>query len=327
MNCYGSRVLTSGIDLEQYGKNPVLLWMHRRSYEPGAMPIGRVENLRLEGDKLIGTPVFDQADDFAKQIESKWENGFLRMASAGLEIVATSPDPALVMPGQTRETVTQCKLIEVSIVDIGGNDEALQLYGEGKRLTLAAGEETTRLPLLRPNEQPEAAPEEPAAPEGENETNNNKPQTAMTKEQKALLGLPETATDEQVTAALTLMKGKADGADALALSAVTHAVDQAVADKKILAAQRDHYINLGKTAGLQMLTDTLNLMQPQHKPTDEINLSKGSAATPGGSPEKKDYAKLSDVPDSERMELRKNDPAKYAALFKAEYGIECPALD
>ena len=99
VNSYGSRVLTSGIDQSQYERNPVLLWMHRRSWEPGAMPIGKVENLRIEDGRLIGTPVFDQNDDFAKQIESKWENGFLRMASAGLETVETTPDPALVLPG------------------------------------------------------------------------------------------------------------------------------------------------------------------------------------------------------------------------------------
>ena len=37
------------------------------------MPIGKVENLRVEDGKLIGTPVFDQNDDFAKRIESKWK--------------------------------------------------------------------------------------------------------------------------------------------------------------------------------------------------------------------------------------------------------------
>lgn len=154
VNCYGGRVLTEGIDLSQYERNPVLLWMHRRSWEPGAMPIGRVENLRRDGDMLIGTPVFDQNDPFAKQIAGKWENGFLRMCSAGLEIMETAADPALVLPGQTRETVTRCKLIEVSIVDIGGNDEALQLYGaDGKQLKLGAGEDNPAMPLLAKGEQ------------------------------------------------------------------------------------------------------------------------------------------------------------------------------
>ena len=53
VNSYGTRVLTDGIDPSQFERNPVLLWMHRRSWEPGAMPIGRIENLRKEGDKNV----------------------------------------------------------------------------------------------------------------------------------------------------------------------------------------------------------------------------------------------------------------------------------
>ena len=43
LNSYGSRVLTSGLDITQYCRNPVLLWMHRRGGD--SMPIGRMENL------------------------------------------------------------------------------------------------------------------------------------------------------------------------------------------------------------------------------------------------------------------------------------------
>ena len=118
LNCYGGRVLTSGIDLTQFQKNPLLLWMHRRSFDRDAMPIGRIDNLRTDGDRLIGTPVFDQNDEFAKKIESKWENGFLRMASAGIEIIETSDAPEHLLQGQTRRTITRCRLEEVSIVDM-----------------------------------------------------------------------------------------------------------------------------------------------------------------------------------------------------------------
>lgn len=327
VNSYGSRVLTEGIDLSQYEKNPVLLWMHRRSWEPGAMPIGRIEGLRVEGDKLIGTPVFDQNDTFAKQIESKWENGFLRMASACLEPLETSADASLILPGQSRETVTRSKLVEVSIVDIGGNDEALQLLGgDGKLLKLGAGEENAELPLLHNNtDEQEAKPKSEDTPdegEGKNTTNNNK--SKMIKEQLQMLGLPETATEEQATAALQLMKQKADNADALQLSAVTQAVDQAVADRKILADQRDHFIKLGKSAGLEMLTATLGTMHPQQKPMEQINLSHQSA--PGAGEQPKSYTKLSEVPEAERVELRKSNKPEYMRLFKAEYGIDCPEL-
>lgn len=325
MNCYGSRVLTEGIDLSQYEKNPVLLWMHRRSWETGAMPIGRIENLRKEDGKLIGTPVFDQNDSFAKQIESKWENGFLRMASAGLEPIETTPDPALVLPGQTRETVTRCKLVEVSIVDIGGNDEALQLYGEeGKVLKLAAGEECPGLPLLEVNKETDpAAADTPGEGEEINNPTNNS--SKMIKEQLALLGLPETATEEQATAALTLMKQRADNAETIELAAVEQAVDQAVAERRILAEQRDHFIKLGKNAGVQMLRDTLSTMHPQQKPSEVIKLGKQSA--PGAGTETNTYTKLSEVPEAERAELRKNNRAEYMRLFKAEYGVECPELE
>ncbi len=321
VNCYGTRVLTSGIELEQYERNPVLLWMHRRSYEPGAMPIGRIENLRVEDGKLIGTPVFDQNDDFAKQIESKWENGFLRMASAALEPLATSSDPELVAEGQTRETVTRCKLIEVSIVDIGGNDEALQLYGGDKLLKLAAGEESPALPLLTLQAKSEQDTEEKP------ETPITKPKNKMTKEQLQLLGLPEGASDEQVTAALNLMKTKADSAETLQLAAVTKAVDQAIAERKIVAAQREHFISLGKAAGADMLADTFKAMVPQAKPTDTIELGKQSSPTPGAGGAGKSYNKLSEVPHSELLALRKDNPAEYMRLYKEEYGVECPALN
>ncbi len=323
VNSYGTRVLTSGIDLEQFKRNPVLLWMHRRAFDGESMPIGKIDNLRVEDGKLIGTPVFDQNDEFARRIESKWESGFLRMASAALEPIAVDPDPALALEGQTRATVTRCKLIEVSIVDIGGNDEALQLCGaDGKVLTLAAGEDAPALPLLELNK-PEPAPEETPG-EGE-EINNPKNQTtAMNKEQLALLGLPEGASDEQATAALQLMKGRADSAEALQLAAVTQCVDQAIADKKILAAQRDHYIKLGKAAGVEMLTDTFKTMPAMQKPTDTLNLSNQTA--PGAATAPKSYAKLSEVPESELLTLRKEQPAEYMRLYKEEYGMDCPPL-
>ena len=320
VNSYGSRVLTDGIDLSQYERNPVLLWMHRRSWEPGAMPIGNVENLRVEDGKLIGTPVFDQNDDFAKQIESKWENGFLRMASAALEPIETTPDPTLVLPGQTRETVTRSKLIEVSIVDIGGNDEALQLYGEeGKLLKLARGEECPGLPLLQ---QTKGINAETGKSE-KNETIKIK-STTMTKEQLALLGLAETATEEQATAALILMKGRADNASAIELAAVEQAVDLAITERRILGGQREQYIKLGKAAGINMLRDTLNTLPRQKKPNEVINLGKQSVPGAGETP--RTYTKLSEVPEAERLELRKSNPGEYMRLFKEEYGVDCPEL-
>lgn len=317
LNCYGGRVLTSGIDLTQFLKNPILLWMHRRSFDRDAMPIGRIENLRTEGDRLIGTPVFDQNDDFAKKIESKWENGFLRMASAGIEIIETSDAPEHLLQGQTRRTITRCRLEEVSIVDIGGNDEALQLYDRsGKVLRLAAGEENDVLPLLSLNKEIVPAG---TAPDGEEDNQTKQSIQSMNKEFLQLLGLPDTATEQEAVGALRLLKEKAGQAESLMLASITAVVDGAIAEKRITGDKKEHFVNIGKTAGIDALRETLLLLHPSSKPTEVI---RQTDAPLGGEP--KTYAKLSDVPAEEMEKLREEKPLEYARLYQAEYGTVIP---
>ncbi len=296
VNCYGSRIITSGIDLTQFRRNPILLWMHRRSFEGDAMPIGRIDNLRIEGDRLIGTPVFDQNDDFARKIAGKWEDGFLRMASAGIEIIETSSAPEYMLPGQTRATITRCRLEEVSIVDIGANDDALQLYNNGIMLRLAAGENSELLPIIC--------------------TKTNKTEY-MNKEILQLLGLSETATEQEAVGALRSLKERADNAETLRLANITTVVEDAIAERRIMADKREHFINIGKTAGIDALRETLSMMSPVKKPTEVIRQRSDQFTD-----EPKTYAKLSDVP-AERMEkLREEMPQEYARLYKAEYGVD-----
>lgn len=261
LNSYGSRVMTAGLDTSQYCRNPVLLWMHRRGGDN--MPIGRMENLRVDGDRLIGTPKFDEKDEFAKKIATKWEDGYLNMCSAGIEILEYSTDPSMLVQGQTRATATASKLVEVSIVDIGANDEALKLYGGGKLLELAAGQDCDLLPLVKFSK-----PEETPKPEAAAQSNENTNSKNMEKETFLLLGLAETATEEQVHAAVTALKSKADNAETLTLAAITAQVDAAITERRITADRKEFFINLGKTSGADALRQTLELMQPARKPTD-----------------------------------------------------------
>lgn len=317
LNCYGGRVLTSGIDLTQFQKNPLLLWMHRRSFDRDAMPIGRIDNLRTDGDRLIGTPVFDQNDEFAKKIESKWENGFLRMASAGIEIIETSDAPEHLLQGQTRRTITRCRLEEVSIVDMGGNDEALQLYDRsGKVLKLAAGEDNDALPLLAPEKKDDPSG---TAPDGKADNQTNKLTQSMNKEILQLLGLSETATEQEAVGALRLLKEKADKVETLQLVSITAVVDGAIAEKRITADKKEHFVNIGKAAGIDSLRTTLSLMQPVRKPTEVIRQTDAPRDD-----EPKTYAKLSDVPANQLEKLREERPQDYERLYKAEYGHDIP---
>ena len=302
LNSYGSRVLTEGGDLRQYERNPVLLFMHNRAFSHENLPIGRMEGLRIDGDRLIGTPVFDLNDEFAKRIADKWENGFLRMLSAGIEIIETSSDAGVMLPGQTRPTITKWKLVEVSVVDIGANDEALRLYDQaGAMLKLASGIDNEVLPLLK-----------------EREDNQLIIKTTMNKELLTLLGLQEGATDEQVLATVRGLKEKADKVEAMTLANITAIVDEAVTTKKITADKKEHFVNLGKAAGIDSLRETLSLMKPAQKPTEVI--VERTEKVEG----KKEvtFAKLSEVPEAELGKMKEENPAEYARLYKAEYGIE-----
>lgn len=138
VNEYGYRILTDGIDYKQYMRNPVVLFMHDRynATERGSEVIGRVSKLYKNGSELIADIEFDENDPFAKKIADKVAGGFIRMASMSADVKATSTESDLVLANQTLETVTKCKLVEISIVDIGGNDDALKLSKNGQPVEL-----------------------------------------------------------------------------------------------------------------------------------------------------------------------------------------------
>ena len=77
VNCYGTRILTSGIDLTQYQRNPVLLYMHERG-----KVVGLVKNLEVRDGELLGELCFDKASPLSVQLEKQYQFGSLRMVSA-----------------------------------------------------------------------------------------------------------------------------------------------------------------------------------------------------------------------------------------------------
>lgn len=131
INRYGYRVLTDGIDVSDFEKNPVLMLNH----DTYNLPIGKIENLRKEGGKLIGTPVFDEGDERAMSVKRKLEGGFLNASSIHFSTIETSINKLHLLKGQTRPTVTKSSLVEISIATIPGNAGAVKLnLDEGESL-------------------------------------------------------------------------------------------------------------------------------------------------------------------------------------------------
>jgi len=134
VNTYGFRMLTSGADLSEFIKNPVMLLNH----DDWSLPIGRWENIRIEGTEILADPVYDLKDDRGKKVAGKVEDGFLNAASIGAwppeEI---SEEPALKLSGQKYPTVTKWKAREASMVTIGSNHNALVFYdSKGEKIDM-----------------------------------------------------------------------------------------------------------------------------------------------------------------------------------------------
>jgi len=307
LNDRGSRVITVGINTEQFERNPVLFYMHRRGWDGERTPIGRVENLRKEDGKLIGTPVFDMDDEFAAKIARKWENNFLRMCSPGLEPIEFSSEPGLILQGQSRATITKSKLIEVSIVDIGSNDDALAFYStNGKPLELAAGEDNDLIPLLKT---------EPTPDETEG-INNQQTNLEMSKIFETL-GLAATASEDDAVNAITQLQNEAKRAETIELAHIEGAVDAAITAKKTTPDKRDHFIKLGKAAGFEALQSTLDMLTPALKPTDVLNLASGAPASQAAV-----ATSYSEMTSGQLIELRKTNLPEYIQLYKKEFGFE-----
>ncbi len=329
VNCYGTRILTSGIDYAQYAKNPVLLYMHERSYGV----VGLVKNLHVEDNELLGELEFDCATELSQRLKKQYEFGSMRMVSGNFQVTETSANHELVADGQTLQTVTRCKLFEVSAVDIGGNDNALVLSspeGETLEVKSEAGRAKSALvlPLLNNG----------------NKHNNPLNRTEMELKTLALtLGLKETATEAEVTqklealklasakvetltaenAALAKKQQAAEQAqEALQLAAITQEVERAVQEKRISAQKKDHFVALGKQVGIDSLKITLSAIQPQGKVTTVLhrtNTGQVEQTAEGGFGQ---YVKLSAVPASLMDDLIDNHHDEYMRLFKAEYGFD-----
>ena len=132
LNRHGFRVLTSGINLDGFLKNPIMLWNHFRDEGSAIwgnyLPIGHWEDIKVEGDVITAIPVFDEADELSRVIKQKYEAGTISTASIGANIEEATTDPSMMIPGQTKPTISKCDLLEVSMVDIPANSNAVKLY-------------------------------------------------------------------------------------------------------------------------------------------------------------------------------------------------------
>lgn len=312
VNSYGFVVLTEGIDTSAFERNPVMLYMHNRD----GNVIGRWENIRKDGKRLLGDAVFDDSTELAATVKKQVEKGFLRSVSIGIEQIATEELNGV-------QTVTKCRLIEVSIVDIPSNENAVKLFRR-------TGGYVYNLKELETDPAPEDL------------------KTALI----ALLGLEKDADDKDIIEAVkmaiegketpeeavdaAIMGGYIDAAQRgtfIALARgnrsafrdfvigqkkaqapeITRLINEAVSKRKLLGCETAIFERLGAKIGAKALGELLFTLRPMPKP---MELIKGGVAYSDRS-----QWTLDDYRKFAPQELER-DPELYARLVRAEKGEE-----
>ena len=121
---YGDIIRASGWQLDNFRKNPVLLFGH----QSGQLPVGKVDPIAVEGTRLIAHAEFtpEGMSDFADTVWAMVDQGFVQAASVGFLPLATNPifDADKNLTGF--EFIAQ-ELLELSVVTVPANPNALQL--------------------------------------------------------------------------------------------------------------------------------------------------------------------------------------------------------
>jgi HK97 family phage prohead protease len=133
VNRYGWRLLVEGINLEPFKQNPVCCVEHFTL----TMPIGKWKNLRIEEKKLIGTVEFDKNDPEAVKLYWKYKDGYMNAVSLHVLPLEESDAKQYILPGQKYATLVTSELIEISLVTVPGQKNAVKLSSpEGKEYKL-----------------------------------------------------------------------------------------------------------------------------------------------------------------------------------------------
>lgn len=243
LNQDGFRMMTSGGDLEAFKKNPIMLWMHQRATEGGKhqlLPIGHWTDIQVNGDEISAIPFFDE-DEFSMTIHDKVESGTLRTCSVGAIPLEVSDAPEHLLDGQTRLAVTKWRMMEVSITDFPSNPDAITvaLYDNGgNMIRLSSNANNSFIPLL----------------EKKPPVTNMLKLTINAADLAVKLGLKADVTE---TDFITAINGALDEnirlkADYKSLQDSVHnekvaaLVDNAIADRKIVAGKKAEWIALAQ---------------------------------------------------------------------------------
>lgn len=113
----GESIIQSGWEVEKFLQNPVILWAHNYS----ELPIGKATKITIDetGLKVEGEWATAEQNPKAQQVRALYEGGFLSAVSVGFI--------PLERAGADYSIITRAELLEISVVPVPANPEALTL--------------------------------------------------------------------------------------------------------------------------------------------------------------------------------------------------------
>jgi HK97 family phage prohead protease len=113
-------------ELDDFRKNPVILWAHRYDLAP----VGKALGVEVRDSRLVASVQWDAAGHGA-EIARQVKGGFLSAVSVGFYPGASIPRRSL-PDGDPRKAEwgyihSKCRLIEISVVPVPANPEALAI--------------------------------------------------------------------------------------------------------------------------------------------------------------------------------------------------------
>jgi hypothetical protein len=284
-----------------------------------SLPIGRWDNIRTEGTRILADAVFDENDPQAKIVSDKVERDFVRAVSVG----AWRPDENDVIQeydsvtGKRTITVNKWVPREASIVTIPANHNALAFY-DRETSKLMDNSEVLKLFDIPQNEK-------------------LKVENNMFEKIAKILNLADNSSEDDVSAAVQIALSDNDrlkaenltltsridemnqAAQALKKEEAVALVDAAIKDGRIDAKVKENYLKL------------FDLDHDSAKATIEAIPARKSVAAQIAASGNQDNAELADLQKKSWDELDKSGklvtlkdkyPDLYKEKFKARYGVE-----
>jgi HK97 family phage prohead protease len=308
-NSYGFRILTAGISLKRFKKNPIMLDQHWNSTQS---VLGKWENLKVENGLLLGEPLFDLEDENATKVSGKVDRGFINSCSMG--ITFNREDLKII---GTELVMEKCELYECSIVAVPSNANSIRLYSENGELLKDDDVKQLCLSLQDKNQLPTQE-----INQLEINSNNmkkvilsvaslmalsfdkNTPEVDVEAVEAAVLKLSNENTD--LKAKVLALETEKENAQTLA---ITEMVDLAITEGKIPATKKDDFVNLAK-ANFELAKSTIEAIPAKKTLAADVS-------NPSGTTEmtKEAFQKLS---LQEQLEYKTNHADEYKKLFNVK---------